>query len=619
MDGLKKVTATFALPQRVLTVTKSGTGAGSVTADSGTISWAGNQGAAAYNIGTAVILTATPEAGSVFAGWYGGGCSGTGTCEVSMGADQAVVAEFKLPLSGQAYTSLPLDLSSQTILQNSLVDAAGKLSRLPDNGDDLSGLTVSLTVTAPDSTQSTSTTTTNDQYGHYSLTGLTGFTQKGVYKVKAVFAGSPALTGSSSEEQSVLVGGSSGYAVIVEGRLSNNEGLHSHNKTANRIYKALKDRGFTDDDISYFNYNTKQAGVDAVPSKAAIQAAIGTWAKDKMNSSPAPLYIIMVDHGNPNNFYINNETITPDDMSSWLDSLESGLSSKALEEKRVVIIGSCYSGSFIPAVSGNGRVVVTSAAENEESYKGANEPDGVRSGEFFLDELFKQLWRGSSLKKAFAYAADKTKTYTRKGGIHLNSGRRYRDGAVQHPLLDDNADRQGSNPLSDDGDGLVADVLFMGVGALYDTNSADNPAELTAVTETLFLAPSASSALLWSLANDNSEVSAAWMEIRKPSKILSSTGGSYQLELDIPKEFMTLNASNSHWEKTYNAFDESGTYEVFYYVRDAGTGDISPMTSLDSISTFTSSEVFLSTDEGISAGFLAISTFSKFLIFLKKV
>ena len=57
-------------------------------------------------------------------------------------------------------------------------------------------------------------------------------------------------------------------------------------------------------------------------------------------------------------------------------------------------MGSCYSGSIIRYVSGPGRVIVTSAAEDEESYRGALEgfdsdtEEPIRVGEFFLEELF---------------------------------------------------------------------------------------------------------------------------------------------------------------------------------------------------------------------------------------
>ncbi len=52
--------------------------------------------AAEYNVGEEVILAAVAEPGSVFSGWSGGGCSGTGLCHTTMSADKAISAEFSL-------------------------------------------------------------------------------------------------------------------------------------------------------------------------------------------------------------------------------------------------------------------------------------------------------------------------------------------------------------------------------------------------------------------------------------------------------------------------------------------------------------------------------------------
>ena len=46
----------------------------------------------AYN--TVVTLTASAEPTSIFVGWSGGGCSGVGTCIVTMNAPQVVTAIF---------------------------------------------------------------------------------------------------------------------------------------------------------------------------------------------------------------------------------------------------------------------------------------------------------------------------------------------------------------------------------------------------------------------------------------------------------------------------------------------------------------------------------------------
>ena len=47
-----------------------------------------------YDRGTTITLTATPATGSRFAGWTGGGCSGTSTCTVTLNADSNATATF---------------------------------------------------------------------------------------------------------------------------------------------------------------------------------------------------------------------------------------------------------------------------------------------------------------------------------------------------------------------------------------------------------------------------------------------------------------------------------------------------------------------------------------------
>ena len=77
--------------QYSLMVSQNGSGMGTV-AGSG-IS-CGSVCSNVYAPGTAVTLTATPAGGSVFAGWSGGGCSGTGTCTVTMNASTSITATF---------------------------------------------------------------------------------------------------------------------------------------------------------------------------------------------------------------------------------------------------------------------------------------------------------------------------------------------------------------------------------------------------------------------------------------------------------------------------------------------------------------------------------------------
>src|SRR5262249_17975718 len=94
MDAAKSVTATFALDPRTLTVTKTGTGAGTVTSNPAGIN-CGVTCSAPFSHGTVVTLTASASAGSAFAAWSGA-CTGTGTCVVTMDAAKSVIATFNV-------------------------------------------------------------------------------------------------------------------------------------------------------------------------------------------------------------------------------------------------------------------------------------------------------------------------------------------------------------------------------------------------------------------------------------------------------------------------------------------------------------------------------------------
>lgn len=79
--------------QETLTATRSGSGSGTVTSSPSGID-CGAVCSAPFDQGTQVMLTATPDSGSRFAGWSGGGCSGAAGCQVTMSSGQLVTATF---------------------------------------------------------------------------------------------------------------------------------------------------------------------------------------------------------------------------------------------------------------------------------------------------------------------------------------------------------------------------------------------------------------------------------------------------------------------------------------------------------------------------------------------
>lgn len=89
----QNVTATFTT--NYLNISTNGTGTGAVTRSPvGVACVPAVSTCGAYATGDLVTLTATPGSGSIFSGWSGGGCSGLGSCTVSMTTDQNVTATF---------------------------------------------------------------------------------------------------------------------------------------------------------------------------------------------------------------------------------------------------------------------------------------------------------------------------------------------------------------------------------------------------------------------------------------------------------------------------------------------------------------------------------------------
>ena len=105
-----------------LSLTKSGTGTGTVSPNTGTITWASNSGSATFTSGTSVTLTATPNSGSTFSGWSGA-CSGTGSCQITMDAAKNVSAIFMSPLIGGSIQGTTINV--EPALVSTFAGAAG--------------------------------------------------------------------------------------------------------------------------------------------------------------------------------------------------------------------------------------------------------------------------------------------------------------------------------------------------------------------------------------------------------------------------------------------------------------------------------------------------------------
>jgi len=424
-----------------------------------------------------------------------------------------------------------------------------------------------------------------DELGNFKLENYK-FSSLGEWPIYAQYRGNSSYTASKSDNKSVKVVKTAGYAIIVHGRDFNNDGFDDHRKTADSVYTRLtNDRGLIPKDIRYKN----DKGEYILNSKNDVKYAITVWAKNKMNNYHGNLYMIMIDHGNREEFLMGNEKIKSWELSNWLNELqEEGLDkdvSSILDI--IVILGFCHSGSFIDDLSGkSNRIIIASAAADEVSVRGNKGKDGIREGEFFVSEFFKSVSFGKSVYDCFINAVDKTEKYRKRERYnnHYSKKGPYFDDSKQHPLLDDNRDGIGSNNLEKEADGVISKDLYIGVST--NVNNAPGDTIITEVSETIFIdANSVFSNVFWAKVTGRTRVSTIWIEIKSPDyKPIIDEDGQQIIELTKwETSFYNEKTERFEWKKEnmetdfIKEFSSPGTYQVFYYVTDRETQNVSPM------------------------------------------
>ncbi|MBF0626690.1 MAG: FG-GAP repeat protein [Magnetococcales bacterium] len=530
--------------------------------------------------------------------------------------------DFGVTESGDPYaTRIVLEQSLYTRNPGQSLTLNGQL--LQNEGVALNrvGLEVMLTITVPDTPIRTVTTTTTDSTGHFSFVDLDGLVSDALLEVTA--SGSLMLAPPTPAQADLHLGEPAGYAILVQGELDTNsgtpEGIEAHKRTTNRIYETLLRRGFSTENIQYFNYDTHTLGPAPTsdnpadyrnlpgvapnpPTLASLQEAIENWAYDRLIAQPAPLYVILVDHGSRETFYLGpDEQLTAASLAAWMNRLDSRLGSEsagaagqlALAQQQMMILGACYSGSFIDALSRPGRTLITTASANEKSHRGAPESDGIQVGELFLQHFFQFLGAGASFHTAFTQATELTENdpvvLANADNSRFNTPEQrvqewLTDRSGQHPLLDDNGDGAGSNALSTthDQDGAAAAALHLGFTRSSLTNSLLDPVQIAAVTPSQQIL-SGATLTLWateSTPDGRFEASQGHVTVVVPGVDPADGETPYQVSLDLPRSALTR-GTNGRWEIAstaitgFRGFTAPGHYQFQFTLQDGESDQLS--------------------------------------------
>ena len=136
-----------------------------------------------------------------------------------------------------------------------------------------------------------------------------------------------------------------------------------------------------------------------IASKTSIELALKRIGQ-QMNRESDVLFLYMTSHGLPNEFELEN---APIDLAyvepKWLrDTLDkSGI------RWRVIVISSCFSGSFVSALQDENTLVITASAADRESFGCSNEADYTYFGRALFDEAMREQ---NSFENSFLQAKE---------------------------------------------------------------------------------------------------------------------------------------------------------------------------------------------------------------------
>lgn len=491
-----------------------------------------------------------------------------------------------------------LNLGAAHILGQPL-NVDGRLNLLNGNPGrvDLSGLTIHVDVTEPGASAAAASypaQTAVDGSFHLQIPGAV-LDRDGDWHIAARTGDTANIVGGNSSAFTVPVRSKRGYAILVRGAVAGNEGAGEHARTIQYVKNVLiaEGRGLFDDPQHPNGATDDIFEIDATMTDALakLEQAVEAWARDKMCQAPAPLYLVLVNHGEADKFHLRpNQILPPDELSAMLNRLQECLNNPsgsgcapacnplARQEKIVVVLGMCFSGSFIDQISLDNRVIVSASAANERSIRGPGAAD-KRQGEYFVYLLFRELSNGASLFDSFSSARDFIRQVSSRFDLAGNApgAPPFPGEKGQHPLLDDNGDGSGNFHVSKGaGDGQKAAEIYL-ISAANSTGTLN----IARTNPTRFLTPSGPAPELFAEVDENPfatqpAVHSIFMEVKRPDAAATAGAATMQAELDLTRQPMDQDQTaivdrfHYRWPGTaagtqVGLFDAPGRYEVFFH------------------------------------------------------
>ena len=459
------------------------------------------------------------------------------------------------------------------------------------------------------------------------------------------------ITHAVSKAHLLPIRGSRGYAILVQGAVGSGEGVDEHLNTVQFVNDVFEKSGKfrndssqpEDDDIFEIFVDPDAAGREGSDFKEKLREGIQDWAKDKMLANPAPLYVVLVNHGELNGeedagmFHLHPDNLRPEELDEMLFELENNFpeNSLVIEEPIIVVLGMCFSGSFMEALSRPGRIIISASASNERSIQGpAIDPAPERrlqQGEYFVYLLFRELSTGVNLLDGFNVSRNMIRQVTSRFNLaKQGTESQFPDADMgQHPLMDDNGDGVASQLASlTQGDGLRAAKVVLRASDVSEglRNSfrpdPDGIPKIARVSPSIFLGPDTvfpdpstnnDTLILWAEVDETPTSKnnfPLFLEIKKPGNFRENAKNDETLQADLAEELdcrpMAFDndffgqggntiryiwpeiespnpetiITSSAADDSSNKFSEPGVYEIIFNAIANSTAELQPSTPI---------------------------------------
>jgi len=335
-----------------------------------------------------------------------------------------------------------------------------------------------------------------------------------------------------------------GQAIIIAGPNSTDSVFKYTNEYTQRMYRHLKKRGYTDDKIHYLNITapdiepldgrqeTERQDYKLFDPKQELSTA---FAQATANLALGDQFVLYLHgHAFPDRFKLLDENISASELRDLLATVPAGV-------QQIIILDTCYSGSFIDELKAvKHRVVVTSTDDNSSTW-----------------QISESSFAGKFMQ-SLEYGMDLLESYKTARTMILEDPKLF---AGQNPWLDANSDGQSYDGNNE----LYAMNVHIGLRSIVQ---ALPPPEIKQVHSPITLPENEGTTTLWVKMTDKENIYQVRAILIPPHYQVQEYQGEATdfSRIELPMQY---NAVEDNYGVKYTRFcAQAGSWKILYQAQD---------------------------------------------------